>query len=64
MDSNFKEAVKALCTCGKIVSVGYGTDPEGNKNVPCVLHPMPPCQKYTELDVNDYLEYIRKAREN
>ena len=64
MKGEFEAKVESKCPCGGKATAGYGTTPDGTKNVPSVLHTWPPCQKYIDLEVNDYLEYIRKAQEN
>jgi len=44
------------CRCGGTFSVGYTAD---GRRQGTVLHSLPPCAKYNELDVNDFLQWSR-----
>jgi hypothetical protein len=63
-DCTFVESVRVVCPfCGLTAHVGHviscGIAPE-----PCVTHEMPPCEKYREMDMADYVKACRERLSN
>ncbi len=51
----FTGALEVLCPdCGLRVQVGYESD-----GTPMGMHAMPPCQTYLNLQLDEYVKYVR-----
>lgn len=47
------------CPCGGRIMAGYGGE---HKDVPAVIHSLPPCQKFIEIDdPADFLAYVNSS---
>jgi hypothetical protein len=56
LSSSLDSAVESVCTCGKVIRVGYL---EGH---PTVIHPLPMCSTFRRYDSPiDYLRAINDA---
>lgn len=63
-DSSFQSNIDFTCPfCKGSVSAGYTVHPEKRgeeKKVPAMLHSMPPCAKFNELELDEFLRACRK----
>jgi len=50
------EQVKVKCFCGLWVTAGHS----GPDDEPCLLHPVPACKKYMDMEPADFLKALRK----
>lgn len=51
--------VRFRCLCGRDAGAGYESD-----GTPIVLHSTPPCDLFIELEADEYLSRINRARIN
>jgi hypothetical protein len=51
-----------FCVCGKRIYEGRAQFATGPQDVPSVIHEWPPCQKYLDLELVEYLRYVRRSR--
>lgn len=70
---SFKAEVTVKCPCGKEVSIGKVNAEEAQKlgvkditgpDAHTAMHEWPPCEKYLQLDLLEYLEYLNRMGSN
>lgn len=54
---DFEERYKIKCRCGLIVRLGRAT--HGEISVPAVLHDLPHCQEVEQLQLHDYIRWLK-----
>jgi hypothetical protein len=50
-----------LCVCGKRIYEAV-VHHAWREDVPAVIHEMPYCQKFLDLELVEYLRYVRRSR--
>ena len=54
------DAFSVPCTCSGTVTIGF----EGVARDPAVLHTVTTCQKFDELEADDFVVYLRQAMQS
>jgi hypothetical protein len=54
-------SVTTVCPCGASITIGFAHALGDDELTPTALHPLPPCAAYVELELTDYVTYVRCA---